>query len=190
MSFSSRTWSLRFIRNLLLWLIPAAIVWALATPFYNQFLARATESLLRIVESPDVSSFMPRDAHYAVITRADLKSKGLLYSIRVTDTHFPVVLTMALFLAVPGIRLSHRFSRLGWALLFSAFFHLISLFFYVKFAYATQLGAWSAEHYSSFAQNFFGLGKHLLDIPFKLALPVILWTTFHLDLISNSNRSR
>ncbi len=110
MSFSSRTWSLRFIRNLLLWLIPAAIVWALATPFYNQFLARATESLLRIVESPDVSSFMPRDAHYAVITRADLKSKGLLYSIRVTDTHFPVVLTMAIFLSVPGIRLSHRFN--------------------------------------------------------------------------------
>lgn len=182
---SSQNWSLRFVRNLVLWIIPAAIAWVLLTPLYNRFLITATENLLHIVESPDVTSLLARDSHYTVITRSDLKSKGLLYSIRVSDTHFPAILTIALFMAVPGVKLSPRFGRLGWALLFSTFFHLISLFFYVKFAYATQLGAWSLEHYSPFAQNFFGLGKHLLDIPFKLALPAILWTAFYFELLTN-----
>lgn len=184
----SRNWTLRLVRNLLLWLIPVAIVWAVLTPFYNRFLIAATENLLHLVESPDVTSLLPRDSHYLVITRSDLKAKGLLYSIRVTDTHFPVLLTMLLFLAVPGEKLAKKLSGLGWALLLSSFFHLLSLFFYVKFAYATQLGSWSTANYSSFAQNFFGLGKHLLDIPFKLALPFILWIAFHFDLISQRRR--
>ena len=37
----------------------------------------------------------------------------------------------------------------------------------MKFVYATQLGAWSLAHYGAFARNFWGLGKHLLDLPFK-----------------------
>jgi hypothetical protein len=184
----SRSWTLRFVRNLFIWLIPVAILWVLLTPFYNRLLIAATENLLHLVESPDVTSLLPRDSHYLVITRSDLKAKGILYSIRVTDTHFPVLLTMLLFLAVPGVKLPLRCSRLGWALLLSIFFHLLSLFFYVKFAYATQLGSWSSEQYSPFAQNFFGLGKHLLDIPFKLALPFILWMAFHFELISRRNR--
>ena len=50
----------------------------------------------------------------------------------------------------------------------------------VKFIYATQLGAWSAENYGSWGQNFFGLGKHLLDLPFKFALPLLLWSALYL----------
>ncbi len=50
----------------------------------------------------------------------------------------------------------------------------------MKFTYATQLGAWSVAHYGSFAQNFWGLGKHLFDLPFKLTLPFLLWAVFYL----------
>ena len=57
---------------------------------------------------------------------------------------------------------------------------LVDLFFWVKFAYATQLGAWSAAHYGPFARNFWGLGKHVLDLPVKLALPFALWAGFYL----------
>jgi hypothetical protein len=57
------------------------------------------------------------------------------------------------------------------------------------FAYATQLGEWSQEHYGSFAQTFWGLGKHLLDLPFKFGLPLILFAGYYYDwLLSGARR--
>ena len=90
-----------------------------------------------------------------------------------------LVKLVALFLAVPAVEKRRRFENLGWALLVSVCFHILVLFFYVKFVYSTQLGAWSNEHYGAFAQNLWGFGKHLLDLPIKLALPFILWTGFY-----------
>jgi hypothetical protein len=55
----------------------------------------------------------------------------------------------------------------------------LDLLFWVKFVYATQLGAWSFE-LRSLRRNFWGLGKHLLDLPVKLALPLALWAGFYL----------
>ena len=59
----------------------------------------------------------------------------------------------------------------------------------VKVAYATQLGTWSLEHYGPFARNFWGLLHHLLDLPFKLALPFALWAAFYLPLLLGSRRT-
>ena len=56
----------------------------------------------------------------------------------------------------------------------------ISLLFWVKFIYTTQLGEWSAAHWSAWQINFWGLGKHLLDLPFKFSLPLLLWAGFYL----------
>ena len=99
---------------------------------------------------------------------------------RVTDIHFPLVLLIALFLAPPDVPAAERFANLGYALLITLFFEVIDLFFWVKFAYATQLGQWSAAHYGPFARNFWGLGKHILDLPVKLALPFALWAALYL----------
>ena len=53
-----------------------------------------------------------------------------------------------------------------------------------------KLGAWSNEHYGPVAQNLWGFGKHLLDLPFKLALPFILWAGFYFqDFQQNLRRS-
>jgi hypothetical protein len=62
----------------------------------------------------------------------------------------------------------------------SACFQVLLVLFWVEFTYTTQLGTWSLEHYGAFARNFWGLGKHLLDLPIKLALPFILWAAFYL----------
>ena len=35
-SRAERPWALRFVRNVLLWLVPAFLVWALFTAFYSQ----------------------------------------------------------------------------------------------------------------------------------------------------------
>lgn len=174
-----RTWVFRLVRNLLLLIAPVTVVWVLLTPLYNPFLTAATERLIHFTESPDVTRLHYLD-HFAQVTRLDHGAeKGYLYRIRVTDLHFNLILTGALFLAVPGVGGKRRWENLGWALLVSVFFHLTLFFFFVKFVYATQLGAWSAQHYGTFGQNFWGLGKHLLDLPFKFALPLILWSGFY-----------
>ncbi len=176
-----RDFAWRFGRNVFLWLLPVALAWVLLTPFYNQFLTRATENLVRLTEGPSVTRLAVAQKHYFLITRSDHVSRDgrHLYSVRVTDTHFPLIMLGAFFLAVPGTRWRRRLESLGWAVLISAFFHIVSLFFWVKFVYATQLGAWSVEHYSTWGQNFWGLSKHLLDLPFKFALPFILWSAFY-----------
>ncbi len=181
---SRSAWSQRFIRGVLLWLLPIAVVWVLLTPIYNPFLTKATENLVRLFESPEVTRLLVHDEHHFVITRTDFPtSRGWLYSVRTTDVHFPLIMLGAFFLGVPGVSWRTRLENLGWAALVSVFFHILSLFFWVQFAYSTQLQEWSAENYSTFEANFWGLGKHLIDLPFKFSLPLLLWSIFYLRFL-------
>jgi hypothetical protein len=178
---ASRSWATLLIRNILLAIVPVWLVWSLLTPVYNRFLLVSARNLLQLTESPNVTELPRRDTHYAYVQRRDFPpAKSLVRSFRVTDLHFHFVLLGALFLAVPGIPWRQRVANFGWAALITVFFDIFLLFFYVKFVYATQLGPWSAAHYGPFAQNFWGLGKHLLDLPFKLALPLFLWAGFYI----------
>lgn len=173
----------RFLRNLLLWLLPVVVVWLALTPFYNRFLLSAGGNLVRLVESPNVSELVQayEDPSYARVLRLDFPpARRAVGSFRLTDLHFHLILLAVLFLAVPGVPWRERLGNLGWALLIALVFHLVLVLFQVRFIYATQLGAWSMEHYGAFARNFWGLGKHLLDLPFKLALPLALWGVFYL----------
>ncbi len=173
-----------FLRRLLAWLLPVIACWLLITPFYNRFLTVGTERLVRVTERPAVTRLSPRGTHHFIINRPDVgREDGVVGSVRITDTHFPLLMLAVFFLAVPGLRLSQRLANLGTASLITVFFHLISLVFWVKFFYATQLGDWSTTHYGAFSHNFWGLGKHLLDLPFKFAWPLALWCAFHLRLL-------
>ena len=175
----------RFLRNTLLWAIPATLLWLAITPVYNRFLTRAAENLVQLGESPNHTTLrLHTDQHNFLIYRDDLEgqtSTGHVSSARVTSYHFMLIFTAAIFLAVPDVPWRRRIEALGWAALISAFFHIGSLFFRVKFIYATQLGEWSSQHYGAFGQNFWGLGRHLLDLPFRFAMPLILWSYFYLD---------
>jgi len=176
-----RRWALRLVRNVLLWLIPAALVWALLTPYYNRFLEVAGQNAAHLVESPDVTRVYPKDSDFALISRLDFpREHEVVSSVRVTDLHFPAILLVALFLGVPEVGWRERLANLGWALLISACFDVVLILFWIEFAYATQLGDWSLEHYGAFARNFWGLGKHVLDLPVKLGLPFLLWAWFYL----------
>ncbi len=185
MSRKQAPWSRRFVLGVLLWLLPVATVWALLTPVYNVFLTTSAENLLRLTESPNVTRLLVHDKHHFVITRTDVPPppRGFLDSVRTTDVHFPLLMLGAFFLAVPDIPWRKKLENLGWGALISVFFHIFSLFFWVKFIYATQLGAWSAANYSTFQINFWGLGKHLLDLPFKFSMPLLLWAGFYLSLL-------
>lgn len=182
---SRKHWARRFAVGVAAWLLPVAVVWVILTPYYNNFLTKAAERLVRLTERPAVTRLHVHDPHHLVITRTDysIPGKPWLYSIRTTDTHFPLIMLGAFFLAVPGIGWRKRLENLGWAVLISVFFHIVSLFFRVKFVYATQLGAWSIEHYGSLGRNFWGLSSHLLEVPFKFALPFVLWAAFYVRLL-------
>ncbi|MEO7795879.1 MAG: hypothetical protein ABIV06_14020 [Thermoanaerobaculia bacterium] len=176
----NRSWPVQLVRNLLLWILPVVALWVLFTPFYNRFLALAGERLTRAGEFPAATRLFIQDTHEVLVTRSDLSGKdGFVYRFRITDLHFNLILTISLFLAVPAVESRRRAENLGWALLISVLFHILVLFFYVKFVYSTQLGAWSNEHYGPVARNLWGFGKHLLDLPFKLALPFMLWAGFY-----------
>lgn len=173
----------RLVRNTLLWIVPVALVWLVLTPLYNRFLEVAGQNVLHLlIESPDVTRLIPKGDHYALISRVDFPTaKNVVSSFRVTDLHFPVILLVALFLATPNVPRRKRLADLGTALIVTAFFHIALVVFWVQFTYATQLGAWSVEHYGAVARNVWGLGKHVLDLPVKLAFPLILWSAFYLD---------
>ena len=181
----------RFLRNVLIWLVPSALLWVAITPFYNRFLRESAETVVRLGERPAVTHLYPapkseeranQDVHYLVITRDDYSlKKGFLYSVRTTDLHFPFVYLWALFMAVPGVSWTVRLSRTGWATLIQVFFHILLLVFWVKFAFATQLGEWSIQHYSVAGQTFWGLGKHVLDLPFKFGMPLLLFAGWYYD---------
>ena len=174
-------WGLRLVRNLALWAAPVALAWMAATPYYNLFLAHAGERASRLTERPAVTRVDLSQRHEAVVSRTDTRAGGRLpYRLRLTDVHFPLVLLVALFLAVPDVPWRARLANLGYALLLAALFHVLDVFFWVKFIYATQLGDWSLREHGPFARNFWGMGKHLLDLPVKLALPLLLWGWFYL----------
>ncbi len=183
------SWSGRFTLGVALWLIPVAVVWVTLTPFYNDFLRTSAENLVRLFESPGATRLLEHDEHHFIVTRTDVPAaKSRFGSVRTTDVHFPLVMLGAFFLAVPGIRWRKRLENLGWAALISIFFHIISLLFWVHFIYATQNDAWSAEHYATWQMNFWGLGKHLLDLPFKFAMPLLLWSAFYLGELLRAAR--
>lgn len=173
----------RLIARLLLWILPVTLVWLLVTPAYNIFLVHAAENLLHVFESPDVTDLVREDSHQAGVLRRDFPAeRRRVAGIRVTDLHFPWILMGALFLAVP-VPWRERLANLGWASLVSVFFHILLAVLWVQFFYATQLGDWSLEHYGAVSREFWGMAKHLADLPIKLALPLGLWAFFYLRIL-------
>jgi hypothetical protein len=175
-----RSWPLRLVRNALLWLVPVVFLWTVFAPVYNRFLLGSAQNLVRLTEYPGVTDLLRKDDHFAYIGRKDFPpARALVNSFRVTDVHFHLLMLGVLFLAVPGIPWRRRLENLGWAVLITVFFDIFLIFFYVKATYAARLGAWSLAHYGAFARNFWGLGQHLLDLPFKFSLPFLLWIGFY-----------
>lgn len=186
-----RGWTGRLIRNTLLWLPVVAALWFLLTPLYNRFLMRAGSNLLHLFEHPAVTDLLPNAAsvHDAYVARRDFSpGTSKVHAFRVSDMHFHLVLLGALFLAVPGVPWQRRLANLGVAAFATIAFDVLLICFYVKAVYATQLGGWSLAHYGALARNAYGLTWHLLDLPFKLGLPLVLWAAFYLPVLLDEVR--
>jgi hypothetical protein len=185
-----RAWTTLLIRNTLLWMVPVAALWWLATPVYNRVLLRSASGALYLFEHPAVTELSAKGDHDAYVVRRDFPpARSLVHPFRVTDVHFHLLLLAALFLAVPGLPWRERLANLAIAVAITVAYDILLVVFIVEFSYATQLGAWSIANYSAFARNFYGLGKHLLDLPFKLALPLLLWCAFYLPRLVGASQT-
>ena len=174
----------RLVRNILLCLPLAVLVWLALTPVYNRMLIDAGELVLHLGETPNQTRLYLRQGRYATVVRGDVSGgQRSLGELPLADLHFNWILLVALFLAPPGVAGSLRWSRLGLAALAMLGFHVVLLVFHVEAHYALRLGEWSARHYGPVARNFWGLGKHVLDLPIKLGLPLLLWAGFYLRLL-------
>lgn len=170
----------RFALAVALWLVPATLAWLVLTPWYNRVLAGSAEQLLHLFESPDQSRLHLKATHFLTLTRGDFRGgQAVAGEFKLTDSHFNWILLAALFLAVPDVPWRIRLRKFAWAAAILVVFHLTLVVFHVQFFPATQLGAWSRGNFGPAARNFFGLGKHLLDLPLKLGLPLALWAAFH-----------
>ncbi len=159
-----------------------ALVWVVLTPIYNRIVANEAELVLRLTESPNATRLYVRDTHILRVTRLDIGGgQTALHESRMTDLHFDWILLATLFLATPGVPARDRLRSLGWSAAVLFAFHWLLAVFFVKSIYANELGEWSLRHYGALARNFWGLGKHLLNLPIKFALPFALWAFFHLD---------
>jgi hypothetical protein len=186
-----RSWIRAFIRNTLLCIIPVTILWVIAAPVYNRLLLSWASGVLHVFEHPNVTALLPKDSQDAFIQRLDFPpAKSLVYAFRITDIHFPLILLVSLFLGVPRISWRERLSNLLIAFFATAFFEVILVVLIVKSCYANQLGEWSLAHYGDVARNVYGMGKHLFDLPLKLGLPFLLWSTFYLSALLTAIRER
>jgi hypothetical protein len=166
----------RLTRNALLWVLPVAFVWVVATPAYNRFLAAAGELVLHAGESPNASRLYVRDSQILRIVRTDIGGgQSTLHETRLGDFHFDWILLGVLFLATPSVAPRRRAETMAWSIAVLVVFHVLLVVFYVESFYANDLGDWSLRHYGALGRNFWGLGEHLLDLPFKFALPFALW---------------
>ncbi len=181
----------RFLLRFFLYLIPTTLVWWLALPFYNHFLIKATERVIRFTEDPPVTKLLIFGKHQFLVTRSDYSTpRGYIRSYWATNVHFHLLLLIPLCLATDPKKypLSYRIEAVLWVIIASAFFHIILLFLKVKFVYATQLGEWSANNYSLIAQNLYGITKHVMDLAIKFAWPLALWVLFFPEIIFGGNR--
>ncbi|HSS47565.1 MAG TPA: hypothetical protein VLX28_01340, partial [Thermoanaerobaculia bacterium] len=95
-----RSWGVQLILNALLWVVPVALFWLVATPVYNRFLLGSAENLVRLTESPNATNLLRKDDHFAYVQRRDFPpAKSLVHSFRVTDVHFHLLMLGVLFLA-------------------------------------------------------------------------------------------
>ena len=179
-SVTPARWTTLFARNLL-WALPVTVlVWVLITPLYNRFLVVSAESFVRMTEHPAQTHLDLREGEFAVASRRDFGTRAHdVTRGRVTDTHFNVLLLGAMFLAVPRITLCNASKSVLGAADRDVLPHPLALAAgQVHLRHSN--GRLQPAHFGPFARNAYGLLTQLMDLPFKFALPLILWTAFYL----------
>jgi hypothetical protein len=151
---------------------------------YEKTVASAAGSLIRIFESPAVTTLSAAGGEIRV-DRSDFPPASPRPGLPAADLHFNFVLLAALFAFVPHPLEPGRFLRFWLAAAGLWAVHVLALVFQVESVYATRLGAWSQAHYGAFARNVWAGGFHFYQIAGRFAAPFALWWLFVKPEIGN-----
>ncbi len=171
-----------FFRRLPLTLIAAIVIWLLVRPAIDTAVAGLAQTLIRSFEYPRVTRLVIED-HRVQMRRTDLRTDSKVRAVSMTEVTFNTIVLLALYLALP-----RPFSRrqleslfMGWCVLCLS--QVINLVFHVKTFYALGLGEWSQHHYTEFARNAFGLGRHFTDLAGRFSFPFLIWLGFNWEMV-------
>ena len=169
-----------FLVRLPLTMIVGMVLWLLLRPLLDHAVAGLAEVVVRAFEHPKVTRLLV-EAHVVNIARTDLLAGSAIPSFPLTQVHFNTIVLLALFLALPRPFSRRQLERLlmGGTLLFAL--QTLNLILHVKMTYATMLGAWSTQHYSGFARNFYGFWQYFTDLPARFSAPFLIWLGFNWD---------
>jgi hypothetical protein len=118
---------------------------------------------VRLFERPRATRLYA-DGRRVMVDRSDFPSASDRPSLPADDLTFDVILLLTLAGTTKGLFRDRAMKGLG-----------ISLVAAVESFYATQLGAWSAAAYGSFARNFWGTASHFWRLAGCFAAPFLLW---------------
>ncbi len=151
--------------------------WFLFSAPYERVVAGAAGAVLRVFESPAVTT-LSAVAGEIRVERSDFPPASPRPGLPAADLHFNFVLLAALFSMNPKPLEPRRFARFWAAATVLFVIHVAALVFQVEALYATRLGPWSEAHYGTVARNVWGAGFHFYQIAGRFAAPFALWWGF------------
>ncbi len=141
---------------------------------YERGLASAAEVLLRLFESPAVTTLSASDGEIWV-ERSDFPPASPRPGLPAADIDFNFAQLTALFALTPRPLGARRFGRFWLAAAALAVIHVLALVCQVESLYATSLGPWSEAHYGPIARNLWAAAFHFYLVAGRFAAPFALW---------------
>lgn len=155
-------------------------LWLAAGPAYHSIVAIATEKVMHVAESPNVTQLQP-SGNDAILNRADFDSRSPRPQIPIRDLTFNVILLLTL-LAAAGPPLTLKQGGRWVVALFALFaVHVAALTAKVMTLYVLRLGAWSLANYGSFARNFWSGADHFYRFVGIYAAAFVIWWIARID---------
>ena len=159
-------------------LIGLAVWGGLSVP-YTRLLASLSETVVRLDESPPVTSITAHGT-LMMVDRSDFprSPSSVRLGVESTDITFNLILLMTLF-AASSRALSDRnvFGFVGAAVAL-VFVHVAAVVSFVKAYYALSFGPWSTSHYGFVARHFWGAAPYFYSVVGVYGFAVALWWLF------------
>ena len=141
---------------------------------YRSWLAIPAEGILRLTESPAVTTLRDHeDPSMTIVDREDFPPQSPRPVLRLRELTFNVIFLLALFGLVPLT--DRNVAALAGSLAILWISHVAFMIVQVKRIYALQLGAWSEANYGSFARNLWGVLDQFYSVVGAFAIPFAAW---------------
>jgi hypothetical protein len=148
--------------------ILSMMLWWYATPYYNAFLSRAAEPLVRMdsrLRTADLTA-LGRNVIVTGMPTMRFPADQLTYN---------VVLFIALFATIPGLFSKRALKMFAICMAILVVTHIIALAVSIESTSATQLADWSESHFSDFEQDFWTAAEYVYRLAGMFGISFALW---------------